>query len=164
MNATGKWGVWTADTSQATIFLNSLFFCHHERQGIELDALLPWSHRIFLRNLIITHDLHFGTIQRHSKMCVRKLSTPPNQFWPHKAVTELSLMQQSATTVALNEQDINNLFSYSTVNKLAAWLHKHIMLQGLFDQLCLQAIKRIKLCTDVLETKFKIRCPKKTFT
>lgn len=48
-------------------------------------------------------------------------------------------MNRMQQFVALHKQAINylHIFSYTTANKLAAWLHT----KELFDQLCSQAIK-----------------------
>lgn len=140
----GNEGYGLQKIARLTISLNGTFFCHHERQNIGLDAPLAWPHRIFLKNLSIMHDYTSVTYKNIQKSV---WETTSNFLQSILAITKLSLdyplcnRKQQLWHQISSILIICNLFSYSTASKLAAWLHKHIKLQGLFDQLCLQAIK-----------------------
>lgn len=145
----GKWGVRTAENSQANNLPKWHVLLPPWEAEFGLDAPLAWPHRIFLKNLSITHNYTSVTNKDIQKS---GWETTSNFLQSVLAITKLSLdyplcnrMQQlwyQMTRILI----ICNLFSYRTASKLAAWLHKHIKLQGLFDQLCLQAIK-LHQCT-----------------
>lgn len=126
--------------ARLTISLNSMPSRGAEYWARGTTAQIPQD----IKNSIIMHDYTSATYKTSGKSL---WETTLNSSQSVLAITKFSLdyplcnrMQQLQHYVSRIVM-IHNLFSYSTASKLAAWLHKHVTLQGLFDQLCLQAIK-----------------------